>query len=95
MTGKAFYHRIFNNAGVMILHAEMSSNSQVTLTMQKTFSPSYPYLWAPRAHHQRPSAPQQTAPPGSAPEHGHAAFPTDPHVALRPAAWPASVRAAT
>lgn len=36
MTGEAFYQCVFNNAGVMILHAKMSSNSQVPLAVLRT-----------------------------------------------------------
>lgn len=37
MTGKAFYHRAFNNAGVMIPGAKMSGNSQVALATPTAF----------------------------------------------------------
>lgn len=37
MTGKAFHHRAFNNAGVMILGSQMSGNSQVALTTLMMF----------------------------------------------------------
>lgn len=74
MTGKAFYHRAFNNAGAMILGAKMSGNSQVALATPTTFlHPALPrcrrglatsaHLLPARQHPQHP---------------GHTALPVGP-----------------
>lgn len=49
MTGEAFYQCVFNNAGVMILHAKMSSNSQVPLAMLRTCPHPAPCCRCPAA----------------------------------------------
>lgn len=74
MTGKAFYHRAFNNAGAMILGAKMSGNSQVALATPTTF----PHPALPRCRRGLATS-AHLLPARQHPQHpGHTALPVGP-----------------